>query len=151
MATKGQIKKIHTLKTILGLDEELYRELLISFDSLSSKDLTFQEACIFIDYLEEKAIGLGVWKKPSKKYADLSNRAEMATPAQLRKIEVIWKEFLKIAKNLKEVQNEQSKKSLRRLLQRQYHVSDLRFLPKSKVSKVIKTIETMINQQLTAS
>ena len=31
MSTSLQIKQIHTLKNILGLDDDLYREMLASF------------------------------------------------------------------------------------------------------------------------
>ena len=40
MSTSLQIKQIHTLKNILGLDDDLYREMLASFGVYSSKKLT---------------------------------------------------------------------------------------------------------------
>ena len=40
MITKEQIKKIHTIKNLLGLDDELYREMLLKFDAKSCKELT---------------------------------------------------------------------------------------------------------------
>ena len=44
MSTSLQIKQIHTLKNILGLDDDLYREMLASFGVYSSKKLTETEA-----------------------------------------------------------------------------------------------------------
>ena len=44
MATTFQIRKIHALKNVIGMDDDLYREMLMSFDVTSSKDLTFTEA-----------------------------------------------------------------------------------------------------------
>ena len=150
MITKAQIKKIHTLKSILGLDNDVYREMLSSFKVLSSKDLSLKDACIFIDILEVQAIGIDKWQKPKEKFDELSQRADMATPAQLRKIEAMWIDFLKMSYG-KEVKASTTRKSLRKLLRRLYHISDLRFLERDKVSKVLKTIQSMINKQLTAN
>lgn len=151
MVTKAQIKKIHTLKKILGFDDEIYREMLSKFDVLSSKDLSLKDACSFIDILEVQAIGINEWQKPKEKYDELSDRAEMATPAQLRKIEAMWIDFLKMSQDKEVVKGSIARKSLRKLLRRLYHISDLRFLQRDKVSKVLKTIQSMINQQLTAN
>ncbi|MDD3012639.1 MAG: regulatory protein GemA [Candidatus Gastranaerophilales bacterium] len=150
MVTKAQIKKIHTLKNILGLDDELYREMLSKFDISSSKDLSISDACTFIDILEVQAIGINKWQKPKEKFDELSDRADMATPAQLRKIEAMWIDFLKMSYG-KEVKGNTARKSLRKLLRRLYHISDLRFLERDKVSKVLKTIQSMINQKLIAN
>lgn len=159
MITKAQIKKIHTLKSILGLDDDLYREMLLKFGVSSSNDLSLKDACTLIDILEVQAIGINKYQKQKVRFDELSNRAEMATPAQLRKIEAMWSEFLKITDGMrscqmpheKEVKRSTARKSLRKLLRKLYHISDLRFLQREKVSKVLKTIETMINQKLTAS
>jgi len=145
MITKEQIKKIHTMKNLLGLDDELYREMLIKFKAKSCKDLSKEQAKKLIDILEVNAIGF------KGKFNELSNREDMATPSQLRKIEAMWVEFLKIADNKEVIEKSKSKKSLRKLLQRLYKISDLRFLPREKVPKVLKTIQTMINQKLTTN
>lgn len=142
MITKDQIKKIHTMKNLLGLDNELYREMLLKFKVQSSKELSKEQAKKLIDIFEVNAIG------SKNKYNELSNRADMATPAQLRKIEAMWVKFLKIADNKEAIDKNRAKKSLRKLLQKLYKVSDLRFLPRNKVPKILKTIETMINQKL---
>jgi hypothetical protein len=151
MVTKAQIKKIHTLKKILGLDDELYREMLSRFNISSSKDLTIKDACTFIDILEVQATGINKWQKPKEKFDELSNRADMATPPQLRKIEAMWVDFLKISQGKEVIKGSIARKSLRKLLRRLYHISDLRFLERDKVSKVLKTIQSMINQQLNVS
>ena len=56
MATTSQIRKIHTLKNALGLDDDLYREMLKSFDVQTSKNLTYTEAIIFIEIFEKSSI-----------------------------------------------------------------------------------------------
>ena len=55
MITGFQIRKIHTLKNYLGLDDDLYREILHSFDAISCKQLSEDEANIVIQDLEHKA------------------------------------------------------------------------------------------------
>ena len=52
MITPSQIRKIHTLKNQLGLDDDQYRELLHSFDVSSCKQLGEDEANIVIQNLE---------------------------------------------------------------------------------------------------
>lgn len=48
------------------MDDDLYREMLMSFDVQSSKNLTFTEAGIFIEILEERAIASNKWVKQPK-------------------------------------------------------------------------------------
>ncbi len=67
--------------------------MLMSFDVQSSKDLTYTEAVIFIDILEDRAIALNRWEKKPKKYEDLYRTPKMATQAQLRMIEGLWREI----------------------------------------------------------
>ena len=62
MATPSQIKRIHILKSLLGLDDDLYREMLMSFGVCSSKDLTFTEASVMLDILETRAEERNLWK-----------------------------------------------------------------------------------------
>jgi hypothetical protein len=66
-----QIKKIHTLKNILGLEEELYRDMLASFGVGSSKNLTETEAQILIEILEDK---ISLKGNTHKKYDDFKSR-----------------------------------------------------------------------------
>lgn len=140
MVTNSQIKKIHTLKNILKLDNELYQEILSAYGAKSCKSLAPHLANEFIKQLEDMAVEAGLWVRPNKKFSELSNRAEMATPAQLRKIEAMWKEVAYVK------DRDFIKKSLRLFLQKQFKISDLRFLEKSMVSKVIKSIESIKNK-----
>ena len=48
MATNSQIKKIHTLKNVLGIDDDLYRELLCEYGVSSSKDLAYKDAIMLL-------------------------------------------------------------------------------------------------------
>jgi len=135
MITSAQIKKIHTLKNILHLDDELYVELLMSFGVQSSKKLTSTEANIFVEILEEKAILTNKWVKRNKKFEDLSSRDKaMATPPQLRMIESIWREICYVDTD------EFAKQSLRKFLQNKFKISDLKFLTKNTAVRVIRAI-----------
>jgi len=135
MITSAQIKKIHTLKSILHLDDDLYVEMLMSFGVQSSKDLTTTEASIFLDILEKKAVLTNIWEKRNQKYDDLNIRDEdMATPPQLRKIEAMWRDICYIDSP------EFAKQSLRKFLQNKFKIADIKFLTKKKAIKVIRAI-----------
>lgn len=135
MATTSQIRKIHALKNVIGLDDDLYREMLMSFDVQSSKDLTYTEAIIFTEILEEKAVAIDRWQKQPKKYENLHRSDKMASDAQMRMIEGMWREICYH-------DNDQfAKKSLRKFLKSKFKVDDVMFLTKAKASKVIQAIK----------
>ena len=144
MSTHSQIKQIHTLINVLGLDDELYRDMLASFGVCSSKSLTATEAQIFIEILNDKVKSTKI--NCHKKYDDFYSRDEvMATPPQLRKIEAIWKDI----SNHKEPK--ELKKSLRIFLHNHFKVEDVRFMTKTKASKIIPILEKIkINKYLKA-
>ncbi|MBQ9245593.1 regulatory protein GemA [bacterium] len=136
MATTSQIRKIHTLKSILGLEDDLYRDMLYSFGVCTSKDLTFTEAAVLLDILETKAVERNLWKKEQKKYEDMKNRSgKMATPPQLRMIKGLWRDICYFDND------EFATKSLRKFLKAKFKVDDIRFLTKAKANKVIQAIK----------
>ena len=138
MSTFAQIKKIHTLKNVLQLDDDLYLDMLMSFGVQSSKDLTTTEAGIFLEILEEKAVLTNKWEVRNKKYEELKSRDEdMATPAQLRMIEAIWREVCYIDTP------DFAKQSLRKFIQNKFKIADIKFLTKKKAVKVIGAISAM--------
>ena len=137
MASASQIKKIHTLKNILGLDNELYREILFAFKVESSKNLTYMQATDLIEVLEQKAVAKNIWQKKPLKYSTLKRNINMATPAQLRMIESLWKEVCYI-------DNEKfAKKSLRKFLKSKFKIDDIMFLTKTNATKVIQGIKNI--------
>ncbi len=135
MATTSQIKRIHTLKSILGLEDDLYRDMLFSFGVCTSKDLTFTEAGVLLDILETKAVEKNLWKKQPKKYEDMDRGDKMATPPQLRMIKGLWREICYCDND------EYASKSLRKFLKAKFKVDDIRFLTKNKAIKVIQAIK----------
>ena len=138
MSTSLQIKQIHTLKNILGLDDDLYREMLASFGVYSSKKLTETEANILIEILQDKTKKLKLAKP--KKYDDLSERdSKMSTPLQLRKIEAIWWDICNTAESVQQI------RSLRKFVKRQCKIDDIKFLSKREASKLIAVKEKVMN------
>ena len=134
MATTLQIRKIHALKNVLGLEDDLYREMLFSFGVCTSKDLTNTEANVFASILEEKAVKQNLWIKKPLKYDDLE-REDMATPAQLRLIEGLWREIAY-------ANDEKFKRSsLRKIIKSKLKVDDIMFLTKEQANKAINLIK----------
>ncbi len=133
MPTAAQIKKIHILKIVLGLEDDLYRELLMHFNVQSSKELSYLGATAFIEILENKAVALNCWVKRPKKYENL-NRINMASPAQMRMIEGLWREVSYFD------DDKFAKKSLRKFLKSKFKTDDVMFLTKARASKVIQAI-----------
>ena len=144
LATPSQLKRIHILKSLLGLDDDLYREMLMSFGVCSSKDLTFTEASVMLDILETRAEERNLWKRMPKPYEDLNRDSKMATPPQLRMIKGLWREICYFDNN------EFANKSLRKFLKTKFKVDDINFLTKTKAIKVIQAIKA-IKQKLEKS
>lgn len=138
MSTLQQIRKIHTLKNLLCMSDEVYRKHLRSFDAASSKNLTEAEAEILISIFDKKVKALHL-----KKYDGFIGRAEdMATPLQLRKMEAVWKD---ICKNK---EKNHRHKSLRRYLSLHFHINDIRFLTKYRAGRIIGILEKKIKRSL---
>lgn len=134
MVSSFQIKKIHTLKNLLSIDNDLYIDMLMSFGVQSSKNLTFTEANILLEILEEKAVAQNLWVKQPKKYESLKRNENMASSAQLRMIESLWREIAYINND------KFSKSSLRKFLKNKFKIDDIMFLTKTKATKVIHGI-----------
>lgn len=137
MVSSFQIKKIHTLKNLLSIDNDLYIDMLMSFGVQSSKNLTFTEANILLEILEEKAVAQNLWVKQPKKYESLKRNENMASSAQLRMIESLWREIAYINND------KFSKSSLRKFLKNKFKIDDIMFLTKTKATKVIQGIMTI--------
>ncbi len=138
MATAKQIQLIHIAKKELNIRDLIYRDILrVNSGKESAKDLTPGEAAKVLDHL--KALG---WKirsgqpstrKPkTKKYDDLGKRPGMASPAQLRLIEVTWVNNPNVREKTPEV--------LRKFIENQFKTSDLRFIEGRDVGKILKAI-----------
>ncbi|MEA5113222.1 MAG: regulatory protein GemA [Geobacteraceae bacterium] len=137
-ASGKQIKAIHALKTAIGMDDSSYRLLLQEFAGITtSKALNMGQAEELIEDLKCKA-GQQAWtRKEGGQHSDLAGRPGMATPAQLRMIEAIWKKVSRAE------DTEARTKALRAFIQRIAKVSDLRFLDREGAGKIINALESM--------
>lgn len=119
------------------MNDDLYRELLCEYGVNSSKDLSYRQSLVFIGNLEEKAVECNLWIKQPKKYEELNRDKQMATDAQLRMIEGLWREICYFDND------KFAKKSLRKFLKTKHKVDDVMFLTKQKASKVIQAIQAI--------
>jgi hypothetical protein len=147
--TGAQIKKIHTLKNVLAMADDLYRLSLQGlYGVTSSKELNQIQAADLIDFLETKATELGVWEctiGPRKRLNGLGKRRGMASPGQLQKIEAQWQRVSRVE------QPEERAKALRHLVERISKVSDLRFLDTVGAGKVLNALKAMQREKAKSS
>ncbi len=131
MASKEQIKIIHILKNKHKIDEETYREILISYGVTSSKELSNSEANDLIVKLGGR-IGYKKYDELGIRYND-KVKEYYATPKQLRKIEAMWMASSKVRNKTQE--------ALIKYVKRITGIDRLEWLTMSQVKKVIKAIE----------
>jgi hypothetical protein len=135
MATQGQLARIHIAKKELNLPDDRYRRILYRVAMKNSaKDCTEYEANRVLAYFRRCG-----WKpKPrSKKYDNLGHRPHMATPSQMRKIEVTWDKVSRATT----VRTRHI--ALRNFLNRLVAVSDITFLTHDAAQKVLIALTTM--------
>ena len=147
-STPGEIKKIHALVSALGIDDDLYREMLWNrFNTRSSKELTNLQAGQLIEELEKIAIQKGVWKKNDfkRKHEALDGRPGFASAPQLALIESTWGKLSRMETP------ELKAKALRGFIFIVAGVSDLRFLNKSGAGKVIIALRSMEKRRETSN
>ena len=85
--TKAQIQLIHIAKNQLGMDDDMYRDMLSNlFARRSSKDLTYDQAVELIDHL--RACGFIIRSKKQS-----GNIIHLTTPAQRRLIDVLSRRY----------------------------------------------------------
>lgn len=146
MIEKGQIKKIHTLKNVLQMTDEQYRKVIYAnfCPAKSSKDLNYWQAEFLINNLEAIAKEKGVWEDHGGKsaYEYLGHREAMATPAQLRRIEAMWRDVSKIRGMKKR------KKALRAWLDGYFKISDMRFVDSATAAKIMCALKEMKERTL---
>lgn len=92
MPSRAELAKIHIAKKELGLDDTAYKGLLSTYNVESSADLNDQQASDLVNRFQQMG-----WKPKGNgrgklKFEQLKGRGKgFAKPAQLRKIEVIWR------------------------------------------------------------
>lgn len=133
-----QIKIIHTLKGVLGMDDDGYRDLLSGWNVTSSKELSWRQAEEVIDELQLKKGTPSPTPAPrAKPFSDLDGRPGMASGAQCRLMAVCWGEVSR-------AENAEAKmKALDRFIKRIVGVESIRFVKGYQVEKVMKAIGEM--------
>lgn len=95
LSSAKQRQRLGFFRKLLNLSEELYRELLEQFGVDTSKNLTSQQIEELTARLAKNAQARGLYKPKASfvkyKYNNLADREGMATPAQLRKIDIMWR------------------------------------------------------------
>ena len=132
MPVQKLLAKIHIAKKELGLDEETYRDVLNSECGVrSAKFLSNEQALKVIRRFQNSG-----WtpKSKPKKFDDQKGNIYSATPAQKRKIEVMWHDLYR---------GNSETKHLRQFLWNHFKVSDIRFLDKDKAYDVIEGLKVM--------
>jgi len=139
VASKKQIVKIHILAKHLALDEDTYRDVLGKLTGKRScRDLSWAEASRVIAYLEKVSPRRPRAERP-RRWDDLGEfRPGMASPAQLRLIEALWKE----------IAFSDPKATLRKFLFKRWTVSDLRFLTERQAYEAIEAIKAIRERYL---
>ncbi len=141
MSTPKQRQMLGFLRKQMSLNDITYRELLYGYGVNTSKELTYDAAQELLNKLKREAKAAGLYKPKiqgsSTKYDNLAGRCGMATPAQLRKIDVMWKNI----SNQKT--NKAKENALNVFIERITGKQRLNFLTQNDVRKIIKAIEVM--------
>ena len=124
MATRKQIQIIHIAKQQLGLDDEIYRNILAQYGATSSKELSSAQALRLIKYFQEAGFRIRV------KY-----REGMITPKQISYLKYLWRSNPKV--------RNKSVEALEKYVKRIIKIDRLEWIPIDRVHKVIKAIENI--------
>ncbi len=128
MATRAQFGKIHALRRVLGLDNEVYRAILGRYGAESSKELEGKRLQGFLDELEDRAVQAGVWTRRTNE-----TPPGRATTAQLRAIRALWKRCAR----------DNTPKALAAWLKKYWKCDRLEWLATETASQVIVALNKM--------
>lgn len=151
-ATKGQIVKIHTVKSQLNLSDEEYGSALEGYGVSTSKDLTYEQAADLIRKLVKllpkelrenfsQSRNASTSSATKKKYDELGIRwnaklkQHYATPKQLRMLEAMWMTSPRVEHKTEEA----FKKFVKRITGKER----LEWVMMSDVRKIKKAIESL--------
>ncbi len=140
--SKEQIKKIHTLKSKIGLTDEEYGSALEAYGVNTSKDLNSKQAEDLIIRLTELMPKQKPGKVKSTKYNKLGIRTNhkgehYATPKQLRMIEAMWFNGVNVRTKTQEALLSYVKKITGK--------NAMEWLLISDVQKIVKAIKSLTN------
>ncbi len=133
--TQAQIKLIHTLKSVAGINNDEYSAMLGSFGVTTSKALTQKQADVLISALNK----FGKKTKPKYTKVRVSAKGEYyATKAQLAKIKAVWYNSPAVL-----CKNDES---LQAYITRITGIQSKDWLLMKHVRKIIKAIESLDNE-----
>lgn len=128
--SRKQLSLIHVAKTQLALTDEDYRAILLQVAGVtSSSDLDGTGFKSVLNHFERLGFSSNV-KAPG----GFGTRPGMASPAQVDLIRVLWKEYKGV---------ETDDMTLGRWLERNWHVSSIRFLGYGDAQKAIGALKMM--------
>lgn len=128
--SKKQIALIHVAKTKLGLNDDLYRAVLVNLCGVTSSTELDQAGF-------DTVMGFFEWRgfKPmTRNGANYGPRPGMASYAQLELIRALWFEYS---------QGRAGEGELNKWLERCFKLTSLRFLDKATAPKVITALKAM--------
>jgi hypothetical protein len=136
-----QIKRIHILKSSLRLDDDSYRAMLSGYGVSTSKELTFSRAAELIVKMESMILRMKVNSKARPqtqlKYDDLGSRPGMASPGQLRLIDVLWS---KVSRQPDQTSRD---KALGAFIDRIVKIQKIEWLEPRHVKKIVTALKKM--------
>ena len=142
MPTRSALAKIHIAKKALALSDEVYRRTLREITGeQTARNLSAGQIAKVLNHFRR----LGWQPAPAKphpaslrgrkRFDELGSRPGMATPAQLRKIEVSWMTGGGIrAKTVR---------AMRHFLRNRFGLSDPRFIDSRRVTPILAAIKRM--------
>lgn len=132
MATKRQKKIIHMLKNNLGLEDDVYRDMLEQYSGhRSSKDISAYYMHLIIQDLKETATKMGLWKSK-----DYGRDPGLISYKQMGKIKGLWRDVSYIKDRSKRI------RALDKFLKKRWNTT-LEFVEKSQAGGIIYTLQEM--------
>jgi phage gp16-like protein len=136
MITAKQITVVHLAKARLGLEDDMYREILQKLGGVASaKQLDAAGFEAVMEYFASCGFQ-STWRKRT-----FGNRPGMATPPQVDLIRGLWRDF----------SGADDEAALNKWLERSFHITALRFLDKVMAQKAITGLKKMLARKATAA
>lgn len=128
----------------VGIDDTDYRDdLEANYGVRSCSTLTYQQAEEYIGHLRQKAPQRDGTGGAVKRYDELGERPGMATPAQLRMLEVMWKEV-----SWHKTDREARDRAFCSWLYKRFKRSHPTMISAGQVGRIVKALEAMKQQKL---
>ena len=139
-ASKSQLARIHIAKKDLGLDEVVYRQILVNeTGKQSAAEFTYWQAKKVLEYFEAAGWKPKLQDRGLRTEERERQRSGFAAPRQKRMIQGLWADLSYAPK-------EKQAGALREFMHKKFGVSDLQFLSAKGAPKVIAALQAMQRQ-----